>query len=146
MIWSRAEMGDRARLIELLRKREVMRMRRVSADLGVTHAEHGRTTAMAEKLAEMIAENAPPKGEITSMTLRARLGLGVKLEAQREIVENRAEFLDKELQQTRRKLAQMKRRETIYGDKAAHERQGTAEARDTAAERLLPPGRRGRPL
>lgn len=139
-------MGDRARLIELLRKREVLRMRRVSADLGVTAAEHGKTAAMAEKLAEMISGNAPPPGEITASVLRARLGLGVKLEAQREIAENRAEFLGNEVAQARRKLAQMKRRETIYGDKAAEERHGAAEAREGGAERLLPPGRRGRPV
>jgi hypothetical protein len=136
--------SDKARLIELLRKREVIRMRRIAADLGVTSAEHARIATMADKLSTLIEENRPREGEMSAPALRARLGIGVKLEAQREISANRAEFLRTEIDHSRKKLAQMKRRETLYGDRASVERDAAEAAREAAAEQLLPPGRKGR--
>lgn len=137
-------MGPRARLAELLRKREMLRARKIATQAGALATEQGRAAALESTLASLIEEALPRTGSITAQSLRAGAALGWRLEEQREVAANRSAFLADELAAARTALRHHALRETQLAERVAASRAEDGTAREALAERQLPPGRRGR--
>jgi hypothetical protein len=137
-------MGPRARLAELMRKREMLRARKLATQAGVLATEQGRALALEATLAGLIADALPPAGPITAQSLRAGAALGRRLEEQREVAANRSAFLADELATARSALRRHALRETQLAERVVAARSEDGTAREALAERQLPPGRRGR--
>lgn len=52
-------MTERSRLLDLMRRREAMGMRKAASGLGALAAEQARTADLANRLSEIIAETLP---------------------------------------------------------------------------------------
>jgi hypothetical protein len=132
-------MSRKARLFELMMKREKLALRRKADALGALQADQGKLTDLDEKLEALLAENAAPGGVQSVHMLRSRAWYGREMAQQREFAKNRLEFLGKEIKTAQSKLAQSKQKEKILGEKAKAEHRLFAQEAEEKADQLRSP-------
>ncbi len=138
-------MSRKARLFELMVKREKLALRRKADALGGLVADHEKLADLDEKLASLLAENSATKGEQSVQMLRSKAWYGREMAQQREFAKNRLEFLGKEIETAQTRLAQSKQKEKILSERAVTERRVFAQEAEDKAERARPPRKQTRP-
>lgn len=137
-------MGSKARLLDLMRRREALGARKAAAGVGALSAEQARNTDLAARLEGLIAQTLPGSASLHPSQLRAAMTLAAQLETQREIATNRADFLTGEIAAARTRLMRHQRRETMIAERATEARSAEAVATEARLEAAAPP-RKGRP-
>ena len=133
-------MPHKARLYELMMKREKLALRRKADALGGLVQDQSKLADLDEKLAVLLTESCAQKGAETVHSLRSRAWYGREMAGQREFAQNRLEFLGKEIETAQSRLAQSKQKEKILGERALTERKIFAQEAENNAEKLCPPG------
>ena len=140
-------MASKSRLFDLMRRQEALGARKAASGLGTLTAEHNQHRDLAQRLSEMISEtlhgSAPGSAPILPQQLRTAMALSQKLEEQREVAANRAEFIATEMQNVRDTLMRHQRREAMLDDRAQSLRREEANEVEAKAEAEAPP-RKGR--
>ena len=134
-------MSHKARLYELMVKRENIELRRKSEVLNELISDQDVLRDLDQKLARMAEENQLGAGPQNVQTLRSKAWYGREMARQQEFTANRLEFLGQEIINKRNLLAQNKNKERIIADKALEHRKAVALDNDQRTETLLPPKR-----
>jgi len=137
-------MSHKARLFELMMKREKLAMRQKSDALMGLVEDRGRLADLDSQLEKLIAQNVNKAGPQTVSALRSKAFYGREMAQQREFALNRLEFLAVEIETAQSKLSQSKQKEKILGERAAQEYRAFANENEEKAERLRAPRRVGR--
>ena len=132
-------MPKKVRLLNLLKKREALKLRQQAQVVNDLNSELDKSRDIQDRLARLLDANAPPAEPITVFNLRSRAWYSRQMQEQMELAANRSEFLQQEVDTARDVLAQIKSRETIIdGKKQAANRDFHAE-QEKRREGLMPP-------
>jgi serine phosphatase RsbU (regulator of sigma subunit) len=131
-------MSRKARLYELMVKRENIELRRKSEVLNELISDQDVLRDLDQKLAKMVEENQPEQGPQSVQTLRSKAWYGSEMARQQEFTANRLEFLDQEIVTNRSLLVENKNKERIIADKALEHRKSLARDKEQLVENLMP--------
>ena len=131
-------MSRKTRLLELMMKRETLRLRQKADALCGLVGNQTRLSDLDETLADLIVENSKNHGTQTVSSLRSQAFYGREMAKQREFAQNRLEFLGREIETAQTQLAQSKQKEKMLEERAAQERRLLAQDALDLADRLRP--------
>ena len=134
-------MSHKARLYELMMKREKLAMRQKSDVLMGLVEDRTRLADLDSQLSELLAESTKKSGPLSVSALRSKAFYGREMAQQREVAVNRLDFLAVEIETAQAKLSQAKQKEKILAERAVSERRAFANEIDEKAERLRNPRR-----
>ncbi|CRK76126.1 hypothetical protein NIG5292_02183 [Nereida ignava] len=129
-------MSHKARLYELMMKREKLAMRQKSDVLMGLVEDRTRLADLDSQLSELLAESTKKSGPLSVSALRSKAFYGREMAQQREFAVNRLDFLAVEIETAQAKLSQAKQKEKILAERAVSERRAFANEIDEKAERL----------
>jgi hypothetical protein len=132
-------MSHKARLYELMMKREKLAMRQKSDVLAGLVEDRTRLADLDRQLSELIAESTKGSGSLSVSALRSKAFYGREMAQQREFAVNRLDFLAIEIENAQSKLSHAKQKEKILAERAMTERRAFAQEIDEKAERLRSP-------
>lgn len=132
-------MSHKARLYELMMKREKLAMRQKSDVLAGLVEDRTRLADLDRQLSELIAESTKGSGSLSVSALRSKAFYGREMAQQREFAVNRQDFLAIEIENAQLKLSHAKQKEKILAERAMTERRAFAQEIDEKAERLRNP-------
>ena len=130
-------MSRKARLFELMVKREKLALRRKSDALNALINDHVSMQDLDSKLLKLLAENQALSGTQTVQALRSKAWYGREMAQQQEFTSNRLEFLGKEIATGRSILAQNKQKERILSEKVLDERKVSAQEVEDRADKSI---------
>jgi hypothetical protein len=133
----------RRSVFELLALREKISVTKKSRNLSLLRQELEKTERLRDQLDEAIDQTEDGIGEQTAGQLRANSWYRGQMMDQRETMRNRESFLSQEVDNTRRDVAQTRRRENRAADLAQSRKKSEAQAREDKAEADLFGRRRG---
>lgn len=131
-------MSRKTRLLELMMKRETLRLRQKADALCGLVGDQTRLSDLDEKLADLILENSKNHGSQTVSALRSQAVYGREMAEKREFAQNRLEFLGREIVTAQTQLAQSKQKEKMIEERASQERRLLAQDALDLADRLRP--------
>jgi len=131
-------MSRKARLYELMVKRENIELRRKAEVLNELISDQDVLRDLDQKLARMVEENQLEPGPQSVQTLRSKAWYGREMARQQEFTASRLEFLGQEIVTNRNLLSQNKNKERIIAQKALENRKAEALDKDQRAETLMP--------
>ena len=134
-------MSHKARLYELMMKREKLAMRQKSDVLMGLIEDRTRLADLDSQLSELLAESTKKSGSLSVSALRSKAFYGREMAQQREFAVNRLDFLAVEIETAQSKLSQAKQKEKILAERAVSERRAFANEIDEKAELLRNPRR-----
>lgn len=132
-------MSRKAKLFELMGKREAIALRRKAQSLTKIEAERATHDALCEKLAQMQADNAPGAGLMHPRTLYAKSWYSGKLQSQREMTEERVNFLQREADGIRQTMTYLQRKGDILTQKTHAAKAEAQQEAEEKAQSLMPP-------
>jgi len=132
-------MSRKARLFELMVKREKIELRRKSEALNTLLSDYDTMQNLDEKLVKMLRENHPKQGPQSVYAWKSKAWYGREMARQQEFTSNRLEFLGQEIITNRNLLAQNKHKERIILDRALQERKTALIENEDRAEKSRPP-------
>ncbi|MDB4235081.1 hypothetical protein OAI26_02850 [Sulfitobacter sp.] len=135
-------MSRKARLFELMVKREKIELRLKSETLTELINDYDTMQKLDQKLSKMLEANHPEQGPQSVHALRSKAWYGCEMAQQQEFTSSRLEFLGQEIITNRNLLAQNKHKERIISDRALQERKAALTNNEDQAEKLLPPRNR----
>ena len=130
-------MSRKARLFELMVKREKLALRRKSDALNALINDHLSMQDLDSKLSKLLAENQVLSGIQTVQALRSKAWYGREMAQQQEFTSNRLEFLGTEIATGRSILAQNKQKERILSEKVLDERKVSAQEAEDRADKSI---------
>lgn len=132
-------MSRKTKLLELMGKRQAIALRRKSQSLNKIETERANHDALCEKLAQMQAENTPGAGLLHPRTLYAKTYYSGKLQAQREMTEERVRFLRREADDIRKTMTHIQRKGEIIDQKTKDAKAAAQQEAEEKALSLMPP-------
>ena len=111
-------MSRRASTFDRLALREQVLINRQMRGLGELNNEFQKIDQMRQKLDEIAREQVPNDGEQIASTFRVTAQLNHQIREQLETASNRCDYLAKELQDMRKKIALLSRRREKSANKA----------------------------
>lgn len=132
-------MSHKARLYELMMKREKLAMRQKSDVLMGLVEDRTRLADLDSQLSELLAESTKKSGPLSVSALRSKAFYGREMAQQREFAVNRLDFLAVEIETAQSKLSHAKQKEKILAERVVSERRAFADKIEEQAERQRNP-------
>lgn len=132
-------MSHKARLYELMMKREKLAMRQKSDVLMGLVEDRTRLADLDSQLSELLAESTKKSGPLSVSALRSKAFYGREMAQQREFAVNRLDFLAVEIETAQSKLSHAKQKEKILAERVVSERRAFADEIEEQAERQRNP-------